>query len=419
METWKLTNPDDVHSPVTDQHQVPDSGEVMEVALENDDRKRVDREDYQIGSKFRSHMLIVIVKLFIGYDKRGQNVSKGDQIEAWNEDQPTDEAETWGEYSDDDMFENEDEFEDEDELDYEDYIDPKEGDSAWERVALDKHLQKPTSKSVKRTKREQVIEVQGTGYLIRKNLVVTAGHCVCGRYGHATYVKAFIGYHGRDSKTKDPLMTGDVEYNWGVGAAVPAEWADRRSILADVAFVQLAEDFVGVEPVPYAITPNDPPGKLWVVGYPGDRDNGNQMYVGTGGYFRKVSEEPIPGKVKHLVSTYAGKHELTFPCMSLHIFKPSFEAIATHTGGDSRFNVATIIGPNFQPPTSIYFGDYVSFFETSPSLSFTPERRNLSDGRVDDSDRTRRKIKSERRRRRKVKDKRKTASSRKDKNQYD
>ncbi len=46
----------------------------------------------------------------------------------------------------------------------------------------------------------------GTGWLINNDTIVTAGHCVYDwshQLGQLTHVKAYIGYHGKES-IKDP-----------------------------------------------------------------------------------------------------------------------------------------------------------------------------------------------------------------------
>ncbi|KAK3375574.1 hypothetical protein B0T24DRAFT_697817 [Lasiosphaeria ovina] len=110
-----------------------------------------------------------------------------------------------------------------------------------------------------------------TGWLIRDNLVVTAGHCA---FDHShglnqlTHVKAYIGYHGNESIT-DPSYA--VQFRVGKQAATTQNWLmDGTNEAADLSFIVLASPFTGVTPIAYNSTPLTGSSNIGIVGYPGD-----------------------------------------------------------------------------------------------------------------------------------------------------
>jgi hypothetical protein len=150
-------------------------------------------------------------------------------------------------------------------------------------------------------------EYSGTGWLVAKDLVVTAGHNVShAAHGRAESVRAFIGYENRSSIENPP--DGMEERN-GHLVATPAEWHFHRTVKFDVAFLRLERSFNKVRPIQYIQTPDNTEQNLLVVGYPGDAPglffNGRMCY-GEGRYFSALSSEPYRGLIKHTVSTYYG-----------------------------------------------------------------------------------------------------------------
>ena len=109
----------------------------------------------------------------------------------------------------------------------------------------------------------------GTGWLIKPDLLVTAGHCTYDwghKLGRATEVKAYIGYKG-NSSIKDP----NVQFRTGKRIVTTEGWLKTRgSKPFDVGFIQVNKPFTGVIPIKYEETPHEGQLNLGVVGYPGD-----------------------------------------------------------------------------------------------------------------------------------------------------
>jgi V8-like Glu-specific endopeptidase len=113
----------------------------------------------------------------------------------------------------------------------------------------------------------------GTGWLIRDDLLVTAGHCVydwANGYGPIVAIKAYIGYNGKASIVSDP----SVQFRLGKRVTTTAEWlSSRENRNNDVAFVQLDRPFTGnLRTFSYEATPSEGVDFLGVVGYPGDKE---------------------------------------------------------------------------------------------------------------------------------------------------
>ena len=83
-----------------------------------------------------------------------------------------------------------------------------------------------------------------TGWLVRSNLVVTAGHCSFDHsheLGRLTHVKAYIGYHGNES-IDDPSYA--VQFLTAKSVATTQSWLqDGSNEAADVSFILLDGSF--------------------------------------------------------------------------------------------------------------------------------------------------------------------------------
>lgn len=76
------------------------------------------------------------------------------------------------------------------------------------------------------------VALHGTGWLIAKDLVVTAGHVIYDskdKWGALTSMKVCIGYNGNDHS--------NLESRYGSFVAVPTEWIKDLNAKYDVAFV--------------------------------------------------------------------------------------------------------------------------------------------------------------------------------------
>ena len=109
----------------------------------------------------------------------------------------------------------------------------------------------------------------GTGWLVKPNVFVTAGHCSCDwsySYGRAIEVKAYIGYQGNQSKD-DP----NVQFRPVNRIVTTKGWISGQGLKPyDVSFMQVATPFTDITPIEFASTPAQGKTKLGVVGYPGD-----------------------------------------------------------------------------------------------------------------------------------------------------
>jgi V8-like Glu-specific endopeptidase len=162
----------------------------------------------------------------------------------------------------------------------------------------------------------------GTGWLIRPDLLVTAGHCVYDwrdSLGKVVQVKAYIGYSGKGS-----IGSPDVQFRRGHRIAATEGWLKGpENRTNDVSFIQVEKPFTGIVPFKFAETPLQGNDMLGVVGYPADMklndkkdgEKGAQMYE----EFEMVKYD-IGTSPKHMleyrVSTYAGTYIAWNPRMN-------------------------------------------------------------------------------------------------------
>ncbi|KAL4792254.1 hypothetical protein BDV19DRAFT_392255 [Aspergillus venezuelensis] len=108
-----------------------------------------------------------------------------------------------------------------------------------------------------------------TGFLVRDDLVVTAGHCAYDwnyDLGELTEVKVFIGYTGRQN-----VENPEVEFRVGKSVATTPDWMEKGGRKeADLAFIKLNRPFDDVTPLRYRNTPTNERTQIGVVGYAAD-----------------------------------------------------------------------------------------------------------------------------------------------------
>ncbi|KAJ6532033.1 hypothetical protein B0H19DRAFT_1214270 [Mycena capillaripes] len=154
----------------------------------------------------------------------------------------------------------------------------------------------------------------GTGWLIRPDLLVTAGHAVYDKvygYGAATQIKCYIGYNGVESVPKQEGTPG-VQPRYGSKVATTASWIeDSDARPRDVAFIQVHKDFTGylnvfkfTETILLATL------RLGIVGYPGEKDfkteKGAQMYEMFDATHCDLDQHPRH-MFSYKISTYGGQ----------------------------------------------------------------------------------------------------------------
>ncbi|KAL8378022.1 hypothetical protein RB595_008626 [Gaeumannomyces hyphopodioides] len=137
--------------------------------------------------------------------------------------------------------------------------------------------------------------MMATGWLIKPNLLVTAGHVVFDwtqDLGQVQEVRCYIGYHGRGSvPTTSDSSSGTppaVQCRWGAKVVTTLQWVTNnndRTRAKDFALIELAKPFIGKLNL-FKFTNTTPvigTGViLGVVGYPGDKsvgtESGAEMY---------------------------------------------------------------------------------------------------------------------------------------------
>lgn len=111
---------------------------------------------------------------------------------------------------------------------------------------------------------DPIVYAMGTGWMISKDTLVTAGHCAYNwdGYGRAKTIKVYAGYYAKTSK----------EFRAGKTVATTDGWlAGSKNKTKDVAFVKLETAFDHVTPFTYESTPLEGYEDLFIVGYPSDR----------------------------------------------------------------------------------------------------------------------------------------------------
>ncbi|CVL04061.1 uncharacterized protein FMAN_14845 [Fusarium mangiferae] len=188
--------------------------------------------------------------------------------------------------------------------------------------------------------------MMGTGWLIRPDLLVTAGHVTYDwgrRLGPADQIKCYIGYNGKES-----VRSPQVQARYGAKVVTPAGWIEASSNRQqDVAFIQLDRPFTGnLRLFSYLNTPQTGNGiYLGIVGYPGDRmlqdEQGAQMYEEFARSDYNIGESPHH-MVEYSISTFAGQAGAPV----LRNSDGRLTAIGTHSYGGGGFdsNSGTTIG---------------------------------------------------------------------------
>ena len=150
----------------------------------------------------------------------------------------------------------------------------------------------------------------GTGWLLRKDLLVTAAHVVrpssCER---AVHLNAYAGYRGLGSVGKPAVQKRRAKRV----LVLKAYYDDNRSYTDDVAIVKLREPFENVRPFTHCETPEqETESLLGVVGYPADKDRYDVEDLGPLMYeqFAPTSwnlHKSYKNLLQYQISTFAGR----------------------------------------------------------------------------------------------------------------
>ncbi|CRK45868.1 hypothetical protein BN1723_006776, partial [Verticillium longisporum] len=187
-----------------------------------------------------------------------------------------------------------------------------------------------------------------TGWLIRKDLLVTAGHCAYDHshgLGRLLHVKAYVGYSGKESiippepsvkdKFRGIYSNYKVEFRTGKAVVTTESWHNNGSFeAADLSFIQLSSGFEGVDPIKYSPTPIASQSKLGVIGYPGDLLNPDiqhsdekgavmwEMYLKDAeSWDTRLSSSNPEGLLQYTIDTYGAPQEGFFDSMSAYVKK--------------------------------------------------------------------------------------------------
>ncbi|KAJ5281507.1 hypothetical protein N7478_006879 [Penicillium angulare] len=212
----------------------------------------------------------------------------------------------------------------------------------------------------------------GTGWLIRPDLLVTAGQCVYDHFGNdgqgfgrVRVMQCHIGYNGRDS-----LKGRSVQTRFAKKVVTTGEWIESRDNRhRDVAFIQLEKPFTGeLRLFSYIDTPTKGVDMIGVVGYPGDMhledsegidEIGAQMYE----LFQETRYDLNDNALKMLqyrVSTFGGQSGS--PVLRK---KTPQVSMGAHSYGGVDKNSASPIGGQ----SGNDYNTYISAFSTSyPSV---------------------------------------------------
>ncbi|KAL5333054.1 hypothetical protein BJX70DRAFT_392479 [Aspergillus crustosus] len=178
-----------------------------------------------------------------------------------------------------------------------------------------------------------------TGFVIKDDLVVTAGHCA-------------YDWEYQLGELTENIDNPEVEFRHGKRVATTQEWMEkggRRE--ADIAFIKLNKPFDEVIPIEYRDTPESDKAVIRVVGYLADLEDhgepGCQLYEGFVEAKWDLSRTQI---LDYQIDTWGGN------AGSPVFDKEDMDCIGIHTLGGTRKNCAIAIGEfgyEFEP----YFDD--------------------------------------------------------------
>ncbi|KAF7355770.1 ATP synthase f1 [Mycena sanguinolenta] len=219
--------------------------------------------------------------------------------------------------------------------------------------------------------------MMGTGWLIRPDLLVTAGHVVYDRAyncGAATQIKCYIGYNGAQSVPQRGSAEGNipaVQPRYGSKIVTTESWIkDNDARRRDVAFIRVHKPFVGnLNLFKFANTRSPGMQRIGVVGYPGDKDlngeKGAQMYELFDSTPIDLEKHPRHMIAYH-ISTYGGQSGA--PVLSKT--PAGLVAIGTHcygAGNGEAKNTGNAIGGEWGNDYNLLISLFDSTISTAPN----------------------------------------------------
>ncbi|KAH8664777.1 trypsin-like cysteine/serine peptidase domain-containing protein [Ilyonectria robusta] len=226
----------------------------------------------------------------------------------------------------------------------------------------------------------------GSGWLVRDDLLVTAGHNAYDRtlgFGAATQIKCYLGYHGKRS-----LDSVQTQARYGSKVVTTQEWIQDGNRPKDVAFIQVNKPFTGnLSPFSYVDTPAEFDGKIGLVGYPGDqsvRDKKLMDERGAGMYetFQSTKYDLATSSlnmIEYRMSTFGGQSGGPVLRTGDYGRLVAIGVDCCNTGG---LNVGSPIGGEY----GIDYSAFINLFNTHKSEFGTAESiRNIDTTKGDES----------------------------------
>ncbi|KAF7355723.1 ATP synthase f1 [Mycena sanguinolenta] len=219
--------------------------------------------------------------------------------------------------------------------------------------------------------------MMGTGWLIRPDLLVTAGHVV---YDHAygcgatTQIKCYIGYNGAQSVPQRGSAEENipaVQPRYGSKIVTTESWTkDSGARSRDVAFVRVHKPFVGnLNLFKFIDTVSPARVRAGLVGYPGDKDldgeKGAQMYELFDNTPIDLDKHP-----RHMISYHISTHGGQSGAPVLSKTDAGLIAIGTHcygAGNGEAKNTGNAIGGQWGNDYNLLISLFDSSIPTSPN----------------------------------------------------
>ncbi|KAL9010457.1 MAG: hypothetical protein Q9173_004607 [Seirophora scorigena] len=213
----------------------------------------------------------------------------------------------------------------------------------------------------------------GTGWLVKPDVFVTAGHCSYDwshSLGRATEVKAYIGYHGNQSVKKP-----ETQFRHVTRIVTTEGWLRGRGAKNfDVSFMQVEKPFTDITPIVYSETPESGEYTIGVVGYPGDLKDDKTGEKGAYMYemFLETKYDlalQADTMLEYQIDTFGGNSG------SPVLRQPKLDSIGAHVYGGT-INSASVIGRYGNPYNDYLAGFGVQLF--NDGLNIVPVKANTN-----------------------------------------